>query len=139
MKISKTAVRAILLIILCCTMIVSYDYYKIMKNNNPITYSIISFEKLKAYRGSDYVEFTVKFNNAVYNVDIDISEYEEYIETKQFPILYFSERNNKVFSKRHIYQINAFSVVFGIFLTISLIPFERISKKMDEDIKRKSR
>ena len=53
--------------------------------------------------------------------------------------MYYSQERDVIFAQRRINQFRAWTILAGIVLLISFIPFKKISKRMDEDIKRKTR
>lgn len=114
-----------------------YDLKYIIENVKPVGYSIISTEEINRPK-SHFALMQINFKEKKYKVEVPIKDYYKSINKKEQPELYYYKKRDIVFSKMLLNQYKAWSIVSGIVLLVSFIPFEKISKKMDEDIKRKT-
>jgi hypothetical protein len=130
--------RVVLVLILCYCSLFYYELNHISKTEKPIEYSIKSAERISGGKNRrSYGLIRIEYNEKDYKVEIQLEEYYKYVNKNKKPALYYSQKRDIVFAQRRINQFRAWAIISGIILLVSCIPFDRISKKMDEDIKKK--
>lgn len=141
---NKNKNRFLLVTLLRIVLILAFTYWfllynelkQISKEEKSIEYSILSVEEITSGK-AHYILMQIKFQFKEYNVQVQPKYYYPRIKTNEKPILHYSKRRDVVFAQWSINQYRAWAILSLIALLISFVPFKSISKKMDEDIKRK--
>lgn len=133
-----TLLRIVLILAMTYWFLLYNELKQISKEEKSVEYSIISAEEIKSGK-SHYIMMQIKFQFKEYNVQVQPKYYYQSIKKNEKPILYYSTKRDVVFAQWSIKQYRAWVIVSLIALLISFVPFNRISKRMDEDIKRKDK